>query len=1386
MNSISEQLLQAIEIITDEKVSQLQFDKTIQAKVFSIVNLDTGEYKVRYNGNIFSAFADEDTSYKVDDMVYVTVPEGNFSHKKLITGLVSSKSLSHSQLTALQNAIFEISPEFNDLYGGNLYQKNEEVGVIAGTPVNALASYQYIYRGPETFQASGFHGLFQQYANNYELIRIQASFNTRFYDVHSKGNYGIEVEFYAKGDDTVSYRLDLNAFNGDPYCLSVYSPQYTIIKVQKNYLLGLKSIKLFEEDFEYDKIVENGLVTDKENRTTPNIFVKDISLQYVEQKDLTDTNYYLMISAPQGIAFTSNVSSMELHGRLIYQGKDIMDDKSCKCQWFVRDLTVMIGDERYNKEVGFGWAPLPQTSSILSFVASDVLYEKRYKLLVTYNDTVSLSAEIEIFNHNANYSYRIEQHTDGDDISLQLVNLLENGALVGDWYLSYPDGKYIELDNGKKQNFVSVSQYLKYSSVVFYCQIYDLMKTNIIGTLEHTIVNSESSEDVTISYVGEDTFRYDANGDITIEDSEKERTLQVNLTWKEGFGTAYTVKWFMRDLTGKEIALNGTEQKPEQSMIEKLWVDNSNILHYNIKQKYKINFQNNTLLVRIKTITEQEYNFDKEILFLKDGDQGTNGTTYVVAIRPCNSSGLKLSGLQPLIYNSSWRNTLPLRCYVYKDGEFINNNSNYDIKYKWEGINITFTEAASKDRVTARGVGNPSSTSTSSALQFYVKVQVTVNDKMNGRETSIYASYPIDVAVGSINTSFVDITSIPSYIKYTASGITPQFYSNDVKFLYNGSKKTILSMNPSILDLETKEGLTYLKPASSFIAENIKNVNESNIGVLKCQYSTTQFLIHCVIMYLDVYGNEAINGWDGEGIKTHEDGVDSYILAPQVGAGTKDSQNRFTGVVMGKDTARDKIGLYGYQKGVNTFGLMEDGIAYFGAKSGGGQIIIDGKEAHIYGGGQNPAGSGKPTVGGDAANGMSIYLANLNPSNPDRQEAIKIGAGVFKVMYNGALTATSADITGKIYAQEGQIGCDERHRGGWYITSNRIYSGSGNNTVGLDSTENSYFRIWAGRSSPGSAYDSSLSMDKRITSPARFVVTKDGFVYMENAFVKGRLEANEGKIGGWTILSNRLVSDGKKIGLASSGTYRFWANADSIGAVIDDPVFSGGTYFYVKSNGEMSCRNADVRGAIYAERGEIGSWILSNGRLQSADGSVYLSPTGIKVGDNFRVSGSGKLSATGADIDGKITADSGRIGGWTISNSALYNGNTYLNSNGTISGANLSGGSITIGTGFAVDNSGKLTATNANITGSINALDMSAYTITIKALSGTAFSNIYGYLGMVEGADDYGTTYNIGIKSTTSTASVILESARNIGIRGNGLYVNIPAQNQHGVYARFA
>lgn len=135
--------------------------------------------------------------------------------------------------------------------------------------------------------------------------------------------------------------------------------------------------------------------------------------------------------------------------------------------------------------------------------------------------------------------------------------------------------------------------------------------------------------------------------------------------------------------------------------------------------------------------------------------------------------------------------------------------------------------------------------------------------------------------------------------------------------------------------------------------------------------------IRCQIMTLNKYGNTAINGWDGSSINLDkEKGV---ILAPTIGAGYKDkATNLFTGVIMGVDTQWKKrdftknwspemreahgydeddmkanpymAGLYGYQRGASTFGLMENGTAFFGRADRGGRIIIDGYNATMYGG----------------------------------------------------------------------------------------------------------------------------------------------------------------------------------------------------------------------------------------------------------------------------------------------------------------------------------------------------------------------------------------------------------------------------------------------------
>lgn len=60
-------------------------------------------------------------------------------------------------------------------------------------------------------------------------------------------------------------------------------------------------------------------------------------------------------------------------------------------------------------------------------------------------------------------------------------------------------------------------------------------------------------------------------------------------------------------------------------------------------------------------------------------------------------------------------------------------------------------------------------------------------DKVNEKQVELYAFYPLDVIVtkDEKEKNKFDLSNIPSYIKYTTSGINPSFYSNSLNFTYD-------------------------------------------------------------------------------------------------------------------------------------------------------------------------------------------------------------------------------------------------------------------------------------------------------------------------------------------------------------------------------------------------------------------------------------------------------------------------------------------------------------------------------------------------------------------------------------------------------------------------
>jgi hypothetical protein len=131
-----------------------------------------------------------------------------------------------------------------------------------------------------------------------------------------------------------------------------------------------------------------------------------------------------------------------------------------------------------------------------------------------------------------------------------------------------------------------------------------------------------------------------------------------------------------------------------------------------------------------------------------------------------------------------------------------------------------------------------------------------------------------------------------------------------------------------------------------------------------------------IVISQNRYQSNLLNSWDGRFVIDEDE---NYILSAMMGAGKKDSSNRFSGVLMGdvgtkseNDGLIGKIGLYGYHEGAQSFGFDIDGKAFLG-KSGNGRIIFDGNNGYI---GSSHWFNTDGSVKADAEEGMLIDLQN--------------------------------------------------------------------------------------------------------------------------------------------------------------------------------------------------------------------------------------------------------------------------------------------------------------------------------------------------------------------------------------------------------------------------
>ena len=114
---------------------------------------------------------------------------------------------------------------------------------------------------------------------------------------------------------------------------------------------------------------------------------------------------------------------------------------------------------------------------------------------------------------------------------------------------------------------------------------------------------------------------------------------------------------------------------------------------------------------------------------------------------------------------------------------------------------------------------------------------------------------------------------------------------------------------------------------------------------------------------------------------------------------------------------------------------------------------------------------------------------------------------------------------------------------------------------------------------------------------------------------------------------------------------------------------------------------------------------------------------------NCSISQQGVITATGVNISGRITAESGKIGPWSITSSSIYKGNSAW---GSSLGMYFGDSGLSLGDKFKVSSDGTVTASAMNITGGSIKIETSTSNYSIISLKGAGKTTDLapGYINM--------------------------------------------------------
>lgn len=1058
MNSgtITNQLLDAVQVLVDDAVKKAEFDRTVQAVISKCVSATKGQYSVKYQGGFFYAYAqDPSITYTPETQVYVLIPGNDMNKTKTILGTV--EKLGENFVSEAESSIFEN-------VGNNICSDNE--GTVYGLHSYYITDNIVLYeRGttPSTDFAIDEEAA-NLYLKNSDYLMIAAKFRTNLPQEHrTKGNYGLKytltfIDPITGENIDRPYTLDINYMLGNPYAQAVSIRQVLPFKIDADNFLYIKKIEIFSKDF----------TTVADVSKPADIFISDIELNGALMIAADEgTGYILSLITKQGVYFKENddlSSTRHIEAELYKDGeKQNITSNDVIYYWFKEDGSIYYNSPGFLKYGGQGWKCINEPTSDGKFLPGQSYIdvskldnpakENNYKCVVVFkNTTLYMDREITIYNQSSNYTVILNSDVSNlSDAAIAHLTCEVTGTLPGHT-ITYSWSKVV--DNRLPAEFISESNSSTLEvdlreaikNVVYKCTAKDSTDNIYLGS-DSVAITRGSEETAGYYYISmindNQIFKYDTHGDsptnISLINPQIINPLSFTLYDPDGQVVNYedigasNINWIIPNEETSMIV----DAEPMSTYNEKLGFD--------IKGKYNINAINNTIEVEVfydnKTIRGKA-----NLIFLKEGENGSNGTSYYLNVVP-NYSGDNAPNGRVFYYyrdanNQGFNftpiaNKFPFRTLFYRDGDII-----YDSNRDQDNVQATITYDFVKRIYFTDKTRTPYVTYSDDS-RFEINgndidcIDVALGDQAGEYSADIlrctfeyeglvwYYYYPIIFVKYDANASNCEIvipeTSGFTEVIYTEDGRNPQYkgsniFNIDVYRNYEKiSSEVDWTVQGQIYTSEWQEEANLIaKNENEFNAKEAYNgncVTNALYGEVTDGTNTIAEIHFPIAMYLNTYANEFINEWNGNAIELNEEG--GIILTPQIAAGQKEQDNTFTGVVAGKakesTSSTFDEGIFGYNHGERTFELnAEDGSARFG-KTGAGQIVISPDETNqhsVLQSGNYVApvidASGNITQAGE---GLQIDLT---------EPSITFGSGKFRVDSDGSVHATEYALTANL------------------------------------------------------------------------------------------------------------------------------------------------------------------------------------------------------------------------------------------------------------------------------------------------------------------------------------------------------------------------------------